>query len=178
MRRVLAAPRAELRHLETVRIVLPVLRRRVRARPAGLARERDDRAVVLWHIRLLQDLRHRVLRSNFLLRHRRVSLPVSPPRGSNPRPRPYQGRALPTELGGQSSPSVLDFIFSGHEKRVAWRNSLEPLGSYRLSAEPQKRARNGQKSLGKTLEGDDRNTPCRLLLVVLEAGIDRGVPVV
>src|SRR5687767_15343045 len=26
--------------------------------------------------------------------------PVSPPRGSNPRPRPYQGRALPTELGG------------------------------------------------------------------------------
>src|SRR6266508_4730149 len=27
----------------------------------------------------------------------------SPPRGSNPRPRPYQGRALPTELGGQSS---------------------------------------------------------------------------
>src|SRR5207248_218897 len=82
MLRVLAAPRAEFRHLEAVRIVLPVLRRRVRARPAGLARERDDRAVVLWHIRLLQDLRHRVLRSNFLLRHRRVSLPVSPPRGS------------------------------------------------------------------------------------------------
>src|SRR5713101_6841953 len=26
----------------------------------------------------------------------------SPPRGSNPRPRPYQGRALPTELGGRS----------------------------------------------------------------------------
>src|SRR6267378_8496369 len=42
---------------------------------------------------------------------------VSPPRGSNPRPRPYQGRALPTELGGQS-------YFSGHEKRVALRNSL------------------------------------------------------
>src|SRR5581483_5752080 len=31
-----------------------------------------------------------------------VPLSVSPPRGSNPRPRPYQGRALPTELGGQS----------------------------------------------------------------------------
>src|SRR5205085_5152485 len=27
---------------------------------------------------------------------------LSPPRGSNPRPRPYQGRALPTELGGRS----------------------------------------------------------------------------
>src|SRR4051794_6644617 len=26
---------------------------------------------------------------------------LSPPRGSNPRPRPYQGRALPTELGGR-----------------------------------------------------------------------------
>src|SRR5438874_11489636 len=106
MRRVLAAPRAELRHLETVRVILPVLRRRVRARPAGLARERDDRAVVLWHIRLLQDLRHR-----------RVSLPVSPPRGSNPRPRPYQGRALPTELGGQSSPFVLVDLSSPDTKR-------------------------------------------------------------
>src|SRR5437762_4052111 len=28
-------------------------------------------------------------------------VPESPPRGSNPRPRPYQGRALPTELGGR-----------------------------------------------------------------------------
>src|SRR5437762_14354663 len=27
----------------------------------------------------------------------------SPPRGSNPRPRPYPGRALPTELGGRIS---------------------------------------------------------------------------
>src|SRR5437762_4577078 len=57
MRRVSAAPGAELRYLDTVRIVLPVLRRRVRARPAGRARERDDRTVVLRH--LFDDLRHR-----------------------------------------------------------------------------------------------------------------------
>src|SRR6266508_2764266 len=38
----------------------------------------------------------------------------SPPRGSNPRPRPYQGRALPTELGGRR--------FAGHENEVARRN--------------------------------------------------------
>src|SRR5213593_2223635 len=61
------------------------------------------------------------VRSNFFFAIAPLSPSVSPPRGSNPRPRPYQGRALPTELGGQSS-------FSGHEKRVAWRNSLEPLG--------------------------------------------------
>src|SRR5205823_12950251 len=45
----------------------------------------------------------RLVALELLLRHRRLLL-VSPPRGSNPRPRPYQGRALPTELGGQSSP--------------------------------------------------------------------------
>src|SRR5437773_6997677 len=50
MRRVLAAPRTELRQLETVGVVLPVLRRRVRPRPAGRAREGDDRAVVLRHL--------------------------------------------------------------------------------------------------------------------------------
>jgi len=50
VRRVLAAPRTELRQLEPVRIVLPVLGRRVRARPAGRARESDDRSVVLWHL--------------------------------------------------------------------------------------------------------------------------------
>src|SRR2546428_9339723 len=47
---VLPAAGAELRKLDPVRIVLPVLRRRVRARPAGRARERDDRSVVLWHL--------------------------------------------------------------------------------------------------------------------------------
>src|SRR2546428_12902081 len=62
-----------------------------------------------------------LVRSNFFLAIALFLSSLSPPRGSNPRPRPYQGRALPTELGGQSS-------FSGHEKRVAWRNSLEPLG--------------------------------------------------
>src|SRR6266511_761431 len=38
----------------------------------------------------------------------------SPPRGSNPRPRPYQGRALPTELGGRH--------FAGQRNEVARRN--------------------------------------------------------
>src|SRR5439155_18030823 len=43
------------------------------------------------------------VRSNFFFAIAPLSPSVSPPRGSNPRPRPYQGRALPTELGGQSS---------------------------------------------------------------------------
>src|SRR5438128_3976817 len=47
VRGVFAAPRAELRELEPVGIVLPVLRRPVGARPAGRARERDDRSIVL-----------------------------------------------------------------------------------------------------------------------------------
>src|SRR5439155_19106101 len=47
---VLPAAGAEPRRLDPVRIVLPVLRRRVPARPAGRARERDDRSVVLWHL--------------------------------------------------------------------------------------------------------------------------------
>src|SRR5438477_8319241 len=46
---VLPATRAELRKLDPVGIVLAVLRRPVRARPAGRARKRDDRSVVLWH---------------------------------------------------------------------------------------------------------------------------------
>src|SRR5206468_10931031 len=46
---VLAASRTELGKLDPVRIVLPVLRRRIRARPAGRARERDDRSIVLRH---------------------------------------------------------------------------------------------------------------------------------
>src|SRR5207248_2248384 len=50
VRRVLPAPWAELRKLDPVGIVLPVLRRRVRARPAGRARQRDDRAVVFGHL--------------------------------------------------------------------------------------------------------------------------------
>src|SRR5207247_10466616 len=50
MRRVLTAPRAELRKLDPIGIVLPVLRRPVGARPAGRARERDDRSVVLGHL--------------------------------------------------------------------------------------------------------------------------------
>src|SRR5438094_8734419 len=50
MRRVLTAPRAELRKLDPVWIVLPVLRRPVGARPAGRARERDDRSVVFRHL--------------------------------------------------------------------------------------------------------------------------------
>src|SRR5688572_3198030 len=45
-----------------------------------------------------------LLRSNFFFATSsllpRCRSRVSPPRGSNPRPRPYQGRALPTELGG------------------------------------------------------------------------------
>src|SRR5712691_575233 len=49
VRGVLPAARAELRKLDPVGIVLPVLRRRIRARPAGRARERDDRSVVLRH---------------------------------------------------------------------------------------------------------------------------------
>jgi len=52
MRRMFPAPRAELRQLDAVRIVLPVLRRRVRARPAGRARERQDRSVVFGHLPL------------------------------------------------------------------------------------------------------------------------------
>src|SRR5438034_9098879 len=47
--RVLPAPRAELRKLDPVGIVLAVLRRPVCARPAGRARQRDDRSVVLVH---------------------------------------------------------------------------------------------------------------------------------
>jgi len=48
----------ELRQLDSVRIVLPVLRRRVRTRPAGRARERQDRSVVFSH--RLQHLRKEV----------------------------------------------------------------------------------------------------------------------
>src|SRR5439155_25411539 len=43
------------------------------------------------------------VRSNFFFAIAPLSPSVRPPRGSSPRPRPYQGRALPTELGGQSS---------------------------------------------------------------------------
>jgi len=46
---VLPATRAELRKLDPVGIVLSVLRSRIRARPAGRARQRDDRSVVLRH---------------------------------------------------------------------------------------------------------------------------------
>src|SRR6267378_662539 len=52
---------------------------------------------------------------------------VSPPRGSNPRPRPYQGRALPTELGGQSS-------FFRTRKESCLAQLPRAAGSRRLSA--------------------------------------------
>src|SRR5437773_8176036 len=42
-----------------------------------------------------------LVRSNFFLAIALFLSSLSPPRGSNPRPRPYQGRALPTELGGR-----------------------------------------------------------------------------
>src|SRR5256712_8308052 len=42
-----------------------------------------------------------LVRSNFFLAIALSFSSLSPPRGSNPRPRPYQGRALPTELGGR-----------------------------------------------------------------------------
>src|SRR5437660_3410480 len=57
-----------------------------------------------------------LFRSNFFFAIARLLL-VSPPRGSNPRPRPYQGRALPTELGGQSPPFVLFDLSSPDTKR-------------------------------------------------------------
>src|SRR5258705_14025029 len=80
-----------------------------------------------------------LLRSNFFLAiflsqgvrpfhpafHFRFS--VSPPRGSNPRPRPYQGRALPTELGGQSS-------FFRTRKESCLAQLPRAAGSRRLSA--------------------------------------------
>jgi len=50
VRCVFPATWAELRQLDPVRVVLPVLRRRVRARPAGRARQRQDRAVVFGHL--------------------------------------------------------------------------------------------------------------------------------
>src|SRR5919201_4820354 len=57
--RVLPAPRAELRDLQTVRIVLAVLRRRVCALAAIRACERDDRSSVFRHVcSLFDDLRH------------------------------------------------------------------------------------------------------------------------
>src|SRR5919201_1916285 len=57
--RVLPAPRAELRDLQTVRIVLAVLRRRVCALAAIRACERDDRSSVFRHLcSLFDDLRH------------------------------------------------------------------------------------------------------------------------
>src|SRR3954463_13071740 len=89
----------------------------------------------------------------------------SPPRGSNPRPRPYQGRALPTELGGQRH-------FSGHEKRVALRNSLEPLGQEDYP--PTRRKRQGmprKASLSGALQPDDGNLSGRLLQVIAEARV-------
>src|SRR2546428_6099198 len=49
VRRVLAATRTELGELEPVRVVLPVLRRRVGPRAARRAGERDDRPVDLRH---------------------------------------------------------------------------------------------------------------------------------
>src|SRR6266850_7519934 len=56
MRCMTTAARAELRELDAIRIVLPVLLGAVGARPAGRAGQRDDRAVVLCHL-LFQDLR-------------------------------------------------------------------------------------------------------------------------
>src|SRR2546430_2030973 len=51
VRRVLTASWAELRKLDPVGIVLPVLRRRIRARPAGRARGGGDRSGVFWPLR-------------------------------------------------------------------------------------------------------------------------------
>src|SRR4051812_19650681 len=159
VRRVLPAARAELRHLESIGIVLAILRRRIGARPAGRARKRDDRSIVLRHRALLL----------VLLRHVVCPLIESPPRGSNPRPRPYQGRALPTELGGQRH-------FSGHEKRVALRNSLEPLGQEDYP--PTRRKRQGmprKASLSGALQPDDGDLSGRLLQVIAEARVLRSM---
>src|SRR6185503_1986214 len=61
-----------------------------------------------------------LLRSNFFLATCSFSLSIeSPPRGSNPRPRPYQGRALPTELGGRARPFR-------HKNEVALRDPIAP----------------------------------------------------
>src|ERR1700704_2905488 len=98
---------------------------------------------------------------------------LSPPRGSNPRPRPYQGRALPTELGGQS-------YFSGHEKRVALRNSLEPLGHEDYPPPARKGQGMGRwlalgRRRGEPLEPDHRDLAGRLLHVIEESGMHLGV---
>src|SRR5258708_3435212 len=68
------------------------------------------------------------------------SLPrVSPPRGSNPRPRPYQGRALPTELGGRSRRLR-------HQKEVAFRNPFARLDRIDYPPRLGARQRTGRKS--------------------------------
>ena len=82
VRRVLAAPRAELGPGELVLSLLLVLGGAVVPLFADLALERDDGSVA----------RHGYPFSSPMLK--------SPRPGLNWRPRPYQGRALPTELQG------------------------------------------------------------------------------
>src|SRR5438045_4964665 len=58
----------------------------------------------------------------------RSTLPIarglSPPRGSNPRPRPYQGRALPTELGGRSLRSDIKKRLLSATPSRAWTRTI------------------------------------------------------
>src|SRR6185503_19573909 len=66
------------------------------------------------------------VRSNFSLLMCSPCFPLkwSPPPGLNWRPRPYQGRALPTELGGLAYPYPLPFRF--RNRQVERETGLEP----------------------------------------------------
>src|SRR6266851_5768534 len=77
-----------------------------------------------------------LVRSNFFFAIAFLSLllfrprGLSPPRGSNPRPRPYQGRALPTELGGRSRRSdIKKRLLSATPFARLDRNDYPPSGA-------------------------------------------------
>src|SRR5438034_633228 len=72
----------------------------------------------------------------FELRVGRCCVRWSPPSGSNRRPRPYQGRALPTELGGRNcwKPGAGDRVRTGDVQ-------LGRLTLYQLSYARRRRAR-------------------------------------
>src|SRR3981081_1032321 len=65
---------------------------------------------------------------------------LSPPRGSNPRPRPYQGRALPTELGGRSRGSDIKKRLLSATPLRAWTGRLSAQRPPPVNERPEKPA--------------------------------------
>src|SRR5438552_12590104 len=83
------------------------------------------RAVLPWSMcPIVPTLACGFVRSNFCLAIVVSSQwKTSPPRDSNPRPRPYQGRALPTELGGPDTKNIppqrdVQRVYHAHTQRV------------------------------------------------------------